>query len=232
MRAVAFGVGVAAALGVASVGAASLSSPDDPVATARYVGSSPSITATAPPDAAAPVPVPVAETVDPDATKPSLSLQSALAQARQDIDAVGDQLSGLMTSVGHHRQAGFEVARYTTPAGQANGIQGWRQRLGAARTPGQTPRLFVFAGDQGGVLTYSFTRGNGQVGAAGWATERADQPGERRVGVAWQRGQTRFALTGLERKFCRFGTEMKDRVLALSVSFSPGWSTKRDRQRS
>jgi len=231
MRAVAFGVGVAAALvtvsvWAASVWAASLDGADAPVATARYVDPPPSVSATAAASTLAPVP----NVVEPDASRPIQSLQSALAEARQDIDAIGDRLSGLMTGVQYRRETAYEVARYSAPTDQAGGILGLRQRLARARTPGQKPRVFLFAGDQGGVVTYSFTRDNGQAGVAGWATERADQGGERRVGIAWQRGRTRFALTGLERKFCQFGAEMKDRVVALSVSFSPGSSDRRDRQ--
>ena len=204
MRAVAFGVGVAAALvtvsvWAASVWAASLDGADAPVATARYVDPPPSVSATAAASTLAPVP----NVVEPDASRPIQSLQSALAEARQDIDAIGDRLSGLMTGVQYRRETAYEVARYSAPTDQAGGILGLRQRLARARTPGQKPRVFLFAGDQGG---------------------------ERRVGIAWQRGRTRFALTGLERKFCQFGAEMKDRVVALSVSFSPGSSDRRDRQ--
>jgi len=233
MRAVAFGVGATTALvtvsvWAASVWAASLDSPDAPLATARYVASSPSVSATSQPDF--PAPVPVADRVEPSAPDPVQALQASLVVARQDIDAVGDKLSGLITSIGYQRGTPFPIARHSPPAGQTDVVSSLRQKLGAARAPGQQPRVFLFAGDQGGVMTYSFTRDNGHVGAAGWATERADQDGERRVGIAWQRGRTRFALTGLERKFCQFGAEMKDRVLALSVSFSPGSSTRRDRQ--
>jgi hypothetical protein len=234
MRAVAFGVGVTAALvtvsvWAASVWAASLDSPDAPLATARYVGPPPSVSATA--QAGSPTPVAVADAVESGGPDPVQAVQAALTAARQDIDVIGDRLSGLVTGARYRHEAAFEVARYSAPATPADGPSGWRQRLGAARAPGRQPRVFVFAGDQGGVMTYSFTRTNGQVGAAGWATERADQAGERRVGIAWQRGRTRFALTGLERKFCQFGAEMKDRVLALSVSFSPGSSSNpRDRQ--
>jgi len=70
------------------------------------------------------------------------------------------------------------------------------------------------------------------VRAAGWTTERADQMGDRRIGFAWQKGRARIAVTGMERKFCQFGSELKDRVVAMSVSFSPGWSSRRDRQPS
>ena len=97
---------------------------------------------------------------------------------------------------------------------------------------GEKARVFLFAGDQGGVWTYNFTRGQGGVKVAGWTSERADGVGGQRVGLAWQRGRTRVTLSGMERKFCQFGAEMKDRVVAMTVSFSPGWSTKRDRQPS
>jgi hypothetical protein len=163
------------------VWAASLDSPDAPVATARYVGPSPSVSTTAPPNAPALAP----DVVEPDSPRSVNSLQSALAAARQDVGAVADQLSGLVTNIRYRREPASEVARFSASAGQGGGAPGLRQRLGEMPGADQKSRVFLFAGDQGGMVTYSFTGDHGQVGAAGWSTERADLAGERRVGFAW-----------------------------------------------
>ncbi len=242
MRVVAFGVGVAAALGVVSVAAAALDDPGAPVATARYVGAMDARSAAAPDSAAVAEAVPaMAQLSNASPTTLAISPQAAIApkhfdiavdDARSNLDAVAGKLTGLATNVRLRQEAATEVARFTTPVGRIVQDRNLRRGFGEMQAVGQRARLFLFAGDQGGVWTFNFTHDPSGVKAAGWASERADQVGDRRIGLAWQKGAARIALTGMERKFCQFGSELKDRVVAMSISFSPGWSGHRDRQPS
>jgi len=242
MRAVAFGVGVAAALGVASVGAASLDNPDAPVATARYAAAPDASTASGSPAAASPTPPQIDDLAPsapaliavamPSAPRSSKRFELAADDARSNVDTAAGRLTGLGADVRLRQEAVTEIARFSAPASRIIQDRNVRRGFGEMQAVGEKARMFLFAGDQGGEWTYNFTHDTGGVKAAGWTTERADQAGERRVGFAWQKGRARIALTGMERKFCQFGSELKDRVVAMSVSFSPGWSTHRDRQSS
>ena len=246
MRAVAFGAGVAAALGVVSVAAAGLENPDAPVTTARYVVAMDTQAIT--PDAPLPPtpdPTPSVEAapgasqrsslafpVQPPAAAAPKRFDFAVDDARSGVDAVAGRLTGLATNVRLRQEAVTEIARFTTPVGRMVQDRNLRRGFGEMQAVGEKARLFLFAGDQGGVWTFNFTHDPGGVKAAGWTTERADQMGDRRIGFAWQKGRARIAVTGMERKFCQFGSELKDRVVAMSFSFSPGWSSHRDRQPS
>jgi hypothetical protein len=226
MRAVAFGAGIIAALGMVSVAVAAMDDPDSPVATARY---------TVAPDVAtqAAVTTDAPEVSPPASTEPARRFNMATEDARSHVDATNGQLTGLDTYPAAARRG--TALRPTRISGSMERIlqdANLRRGFGEMRAIGEQARLFLFAGDQGGVWTYSFTHDRGGVKASGWATERADGVGEQRLGVAWQSGRTRLSLSGVERKFCQFGAEMKDRVVALTLSFSPGWSSKRDRQPS
>jgi len=241
MRVVAFGVGVAAALGVVSVAAAALDDPGAPVATARYVVAmntpADAIEPSAAPEAVS-TPAPISDIPAPTiavAPRPPAAprrFDIAVDDARANVDAVAGKLTGLATNVRLRQEAVAEIARFTTPMGRMVQDRNLRRGFGEMQAVGERARLFLFAGDQGGVWTFNFTHDPGGVKAAGWTTERADQMGERRIGFAWQKGRARIAVTGMERKFCQFGSELKDRVVAMSFSFSPGWSSRRDRQPS
>ena len=52
-----------------------------------------------------------------------------------------------------------------------------RRGFGEMQALGEKARMFLFAGDRGGVWTYNFTHDQGGVRAAGWTSERADEPG-------------------------------------------------------
>lgn len=230
MRAVAFGAGLVAALGMVSVAVAAMDDPDAPMATARYAAAADSTPALAP---ATPPPNSSAPTgPDPSANRAPRRFDMGVEDARANIEASNGQLTGLATNPGARPEVAARMTRYTGAVGRILQDQNLRRGFGALQALGDKARLFLFAGDQGGVWTYSFTRDQGGVKASGWATERADGTGGQRAGLAWQRGRTRLSLTGMERKFCQYGAEMKDRVLAMTLSFSPGWSTRRDRQRS
>jgi len=226
MRAVAFGVGIAAALGMVSVAVAAMDDPDAPVATARYTVAPPE---TAPPPAAADAP----QVSPPEFYAPARRFNIDTEDARTQVDAANGQLTGLDTyPAAMRRGAAPQMTRLSGSMERLVRDENLRRGFGELQAIGERARLFLFAGDRGGVWTYSFTHDQGGVKASGWAAERPDGVGEQRVGVAWQRGRTRLSLSGMERKFCQFGAEMKDRVVALTLSFSPGWSTKRDRQQS
>ncbi len=222
MRAVAFGIGLAIALGGVSVAAASFDDPDAPVATARYTAAPAGETAPAP-EAVAPKPS------LPDRPGP---FNIALDEARGSVDSVADKLNGLVSNRQFHRGAAVEFVRISEPLNRIAQDQNIRRGFGEMQAAGQKARVFLFAGDQGGVVTYNFTHEPTGVKAAGWTTERADQQGDRRVGFAWENGRARIALTGMERKFCQFGSELKDRVVAMTLSIHPGWSDRRDRKQS
>jgi len=237
MRAVAFGAGVAAALGVVSVAAAGLDETDAPIATARFVvatdtglASPDAAPQAAPPATAQPSMVPISLPVHPPVAAKRFDF--AVDDARNNVDAVAGRLTGLATNVRLRQEAVTEIARFTTPVGRLVQDRNLRRGFGEMQAVGAKARLFLFAGDQGGVWTFNFTHDPGGVKAAGWASERADDVGDRRIGLAWQKGRARIALTGMERKFCQFGSELKDRMVAMSFSFSPGWSSHRDRQPS
>jgi len=227
MRAVAFSVGVAAALGMVSVAVAAMDDQDVPVATARYT--------------VAPAAEPVAmQAQAAPQTYTSESLQSteprrldmAVEEARSNVDASNGQLTGLATRVRPGRWDAVDGARFSGPMAGFFQDQTLRRGYSQMRAIGEKARLFLFAGDRNNVWTYNFTHDQSGMKASGWTTEHADEAGEQRMGVAWQRGRTRVSLAGIERKFCQFGGEVKDRVVALTLSFSPGWSTKRDREPS
>ena len=222
MRSVAFGIGMAAALGVASVTAATLDDPDAPVATARYAGPSP----------VDPAPMVEAEAPKPASPDRPGAFNIALDEARGGIDSAADKLSGLATKVNFRHGTPVELTRFAAPLSRIAQDQNIRRGFGEMQAVGQKARVFLFAGDQGGVVTYNFTHETTGVKAAGWTTERSDQAGERRVGFAWESGRTRVALTGMERKFCQFGSELKDRMVAMTLSIHPGWSERRDHQQS
>ena len=237
MRAVAFGIGLAAGLGVVSVAAASLEDPDAPVVTARYVvspiapaGASPAaVSATTDPAVAATLATDTLAAATPEpAIREHGRFDLALDDARSNVDAVAGKLTGLAADPRLHREAIIELARFSAPLSRSAQVQNLRRGLGEMQAVGQKARVFLFAGDQGGVLTYNFTRDATGVRAAGWTTERADQVGERRFGFAWESGRARIALTGMERKFNHLGVELKDRVVAMSLSFYPGWSERHD----
>ena len=243
MRAVAFGVGVAAALGVVSVAAAALDEPDAPVTTARYVVAmdSPPVAPTPVAAVSAPSPDAAPEMAQPSGASPTLVAQPATSarrfdfavdDARNNVDAVAGSLAGLATNVRLRQEAAAEVARFTAPVGRIVQDHNLRRGFGEMQAVSEKARLFLFAGDQGGLWTFNFTHEAGGVKAAGWTSERADEVGERRIGLAWQKGRARIAVTGMERKFCQFGSELKDRVVAMSVSFSPGWASHHDHQSS
>jgi len=228
MRVVAFGAGAAAALGIVSVAMAAMDDPDAPVATARYV-----VAPAAPPslvqaEATSPAYTPPVQPVAPP--EPARRFNMAVEETRSNVDASNGQLTGLATKIGGRRQADVDVFRFAGPMEDILRDQNLRQGFGEMQMVTDKARVFLFAGDRGGVWTYNFTHEQGGVKASGWTSERADENGEQRVGVAWQRGRTRVSLAGIERKFCQFGAEMKDRVVAMTLSFSPGWSTKRNRE--
>ena len=233
MRVVAFGAAMAAVLGVASVAAESLDDPDAPVVTARYTVA-PEIAQDSIAQDAAPAgtPAPVRIAIDYSTPIPAHRLAMAPREAAANVDAADGKLTGLATNVSLRKETVAQLIQVSTPLSQIAQDRNLRRGFGEMQTAAAKARLFLFAGDQGGVWTYNFTHDGGGVKAAGWTTERADQLGERRIGVAWQRGRARVAVTGMERKFCQFGAEMKDRVVALTLSFSPGWSSKSDHQSS
>ena len=233
MRAVAFGAGVAAALGMVSVAMAAMDDPDAPVATARYVAG---------PDDAPPV---VQASAQAQAAPQTYTLEApqppparprrfdmAVEDARSNVDASNGQLTGLATKVRLSREAAIDVSRFSSPMAAVLRDQNLRRGFSEMQAIGEKARFFLFAGDRNGVWTYNFTHDQGGVKASGWTSERADEAGEQRLGLAWQKGPTRVSLTGMERKFCQMGAAMKDRVVALTLSFSPGWSSKRDRRPS
>ena len=246
MRAVAFGIGLAAGLGVVSVAAASLEDPDAPVTTARYAVATSASTEGAPAESAPAVPAADPAIIATQATdalsaspmaNPIISREHrrfdlALDDARSNVDAVAGKLTGLAADRRLHREAMAEIARFSSPLSRLAQDQNIRRGFGEMQAVGQKARVFLFAGDQGGVLTYNFTHETTGVKAAGWTTERADQTGDRRIGFAWESGRTRIALTGMERKFSQFGMELRDRVVAMSLSIHPGWSERRDRRQS
>ena len=233
MRAVAFGAAIAAVLGVASVAAESLDDPDAPMVTARYTVA-PEIAQDSIPQDAAPngAPAPVHTPIDDSASVPAHRLAMAPREAAANLDAADSRLTGLATNVRLRKETVAQLIQVSAPLSQIAQDRNLRRGFGEMQAAAAKARLFLFAGDQGGVWTYNFTHDSGGVKAAGWTTERADQLGERRIGLAWQRGRARVAVTGMERKFCQFGAEMKDRVVALTLSFSPGWSSKSDHQSS
>jgi hypothetical protein len=229
MRAVAFGIGLAGGIGVISVAAANLDDPASPMVTARYIAPPIAPVATSPLDPAEDAgevspPGPAA----PLAGMPHKHFELALDDARTQVDAVAGRLTGLAADPRLHQEAVSEIARLSAPVARMVQFETLRRSLGEMREVGDKARLVLFAGDQGGVWAYSFTHDTTGVRAAGWSTERADQTGERRIGFAWQKGRARIALTGMERKFCQFGAELKDRVVAMSISFSPGWASRND----
>jgi len=242
MRVVAFGVGLATALGVVSVAAAVLDDPDAPVATARYIGapgagpraaegSDPSLDVPRAPALSARTAPPRVDIAAPGSGSAG-RFNLAIEEARSRVDAVAGKLAGLATKAPPGAEAVTDLNRFSAPVSRMVQDRNLRRGFGEMRAVGEKARLFLFAGDQSGVWTYNFTRDGGGVKAAGWTAERGDLAGEQRFGVAWQKGRARIALTGMERKFCQFGAEVKDRVVAMSVSFSPGWSTRRDHQSS
>ena len=241
MRAVAFGIGLAAGLGVVSVAAASLEDPDAPVATARYIAApiappAVSVTASTTDPAIAAAQATNSVSAPPDANPPIIPehrrFDLALDDARSHVDAVAGKLTGLAVDPRLHREAMAELARFSSPLSRLAQDQNLRRGFGEMQAVGQKARLFLFAGDQGGVVTYNFTHESTGVKAAGWTTERADQTGDRRIGFAWESGRTRIALTGMERKFNQFGMELRDRVVAMSLSIHPGWSGRRENRQS
>jgi hypothetical protein len=224
MRAVAFGVGMAATLGMVSVAVAAMDDPDAAVATARYtVGSE------ATPEQAQAAP----QTYTPESLQPPPGrFDMAAEDARSNLDASNGQLTGLATRVRLNRGDAMDVTRFSGPMTSVFLDQNLRRGFSEMRAIGEKARFFLFAGDRNNVWTYNFTHDQSGMKASGWTNERADEAGEQRVGVAWQKGRTRVSLTGIERKFCQFGGGVKDRVVALTLSFSPGWSSKHDRQPS
>jgi hypothetical protein len=230
MRAVAFGVGIVAALGMVSVAVAAMDDPDAPVATARYATAPRATQADAAQAEAAPATY--VSQADPPLSLPARRFNTAVEDYRSHVDSTNGQLTGLATDVRVDRQAALEQAAFAAPLRRVALDQNLRRGFGEMRAIADKARFFLFAGDRGGVWTYSFTHDQGGVRASGWAAERADGDGEQRVGLAWQKGRTRVSLAGIERKFCQLGAEMKDRVVAMTVSYSPGWSTKRERQPS
>jgi len=228
MRAVAYGAALAAALGVASVAAAGLDDPDAPVVTARYTAA-PEISRIA---SAADAPLPVATSVIYSAPASRHRIELAANDVTASAGDAASPLTGLATRASQHHDATAQIIQVGAPLSQIAQDRNLRRGFGEMRAAAEKARVFLFAGDRGGVWTYNFTHDSGGVKAAGWTTERADLLGERRIGFAWQKGRARVAVVGMERKFCQFGAEMKDRVVALTLSFSPGWSSKNGHQAS
>ena len=112
MRAVAFGVGVVAALAMVSAAVAAMDDPDAPLATARYTASPdaapPAAQADAPPTADAP------ERNPPAPPEPAKRYDMAVEDARTRVDASNGQLTGLETNPAYAR-------RWAAPANDSHG---------------------------------------------------------------------------------------------------------------
>ena len=227
MRAVTCSVGAVVALGVASIAAACFGDPDEPIATARFVAApaAPNLREVA--EAAPPVPP-----EEPVQTPSAPRYTVAVVDSHSEADTGAARIAGLTAYVPARRGAAVALAAPTGPPSRFIMDRNLLRGFGEMQALGEKARLFLFAGDRNNVWTYNFTHDQSGFKAAGWTNERADGIGERRMGQAWQGGRTRVALTAMERKFSAFGAEMKDRVLAMTISFSPGWSSKRDHEHS
>jgi len=265
MRAIGFGVGLAAAFGVVAVAAATfdIAAPGHPAPPSTNADCAPG------PDFSAAVCR--ASQADPDApiaTSAFSTVPMATLEARADAASGADQSRIALARISLAQASSTLPAKPSEPralralqapsemalAGNGPAIavtsaalamnRAWTERTGAHAMPvlmtaqnlalsstlrqkledmryvGHRARVFVFAGDGARVLAYNFTHGEDGMKIAGWSMERTIRLGEQQVGMAWQSGRFQVAVAAIQSKVAQMGVSVKDRVAAISLTFS------------